>query len=411
MYFRLHDYCHLIRGAKRGAIYNTQTGSVLSVNQGAAELITDCRQHSLEDLMDVTDETNRCYVAFLESLAAKGFGSLYVNIPADSAIPLPDSPVQLDFLWLELTGLCNNRCLHCYAASGPAECGDAVPYDIWLSVISQARQAGAAAIQLIGGEPLLYPRWRELVEHAKAEGYDVIEIFTNATLITDSDIAFFQQQGVQIATTVYADCGAIHDGITLNSGSFAKTYGAIEKILAARIPLRIASIIMKPNENEAAGIMDLCERLGVEVNPPDVVRPTGRGDDEKLRPDNYKKPSIRPPFYTDAESFAKARQWHPCLAGKLAVTSTGDVIPCIFARSQVCGNVLSQSLADIISGDRLQECWQTTKDMVDKCMDCEYRYACSDCRPLAQGNDDGKRWLACSRECLYNPYTGIWADK
>ena len=411
MYFRLHDYCHLIRGAKRGAIYNTQTGSVLSVNQGAIELITDCRQQALEELMDVTDESNRCYVAFLESLSAKGFGSLYVNRPADKAAHPPDSPVHLDFLWLELTGLCNNRCLHCYAASGPAESGDAVPHNRWLSVISEARQAGATAIQLIGGEPLLYSRWRELVEHAKDEGYDVIEIFTNATLITDSDITFFQQQGVQIATTVYADCSAIHDGITLNSGSFAKTFGAIEKILAARIPLRIASIIMKPNENEATRIMDLCERLGVEVNPPDVVRPTGRGDDAALRPDNYNKPPIRPPFYTDAESFSKARQWHPCLAGKLAVTSTGDVIPCIFARSQVCGNVLSQSLADIIRGDSLKICWQTTKDMVDKCMDCEYRYACSDCRPLAQGGDAGKRWLACSRECLYNPYTGTWADE
>ena len=55
MYFYLHDYCHLIRGAKRGAIYNTQTGSILSVNQGAVELITDCRQQALEELMDVTD--------------------------------------------------------------------------------------------------------------------------------------------------------------------------------------------------------------------------------------------------------------------------------------------------------------------------------------------------------------------
>ena len=59
----------------------------------------------------------------------------------------------------------------------------------------------------------------------------------------------------------------------------------------------------------------------------------------------------------------------------------------------------------------MQKCWHTTKDHVEKCKDCEYRYACNDCRPLAQGSDSGKRWLASSVDCLYNPYTGKWEDE
>ena len=411
MFFRLHHDCHIVKGAKRSALYNTKSGKVLSLNQGAVDLLAACQNQPLETIMDVTDIANHHAVSFLQTLSTRGCGCLWITEP-DSAPAMQTelSKQGLDFLWLEVTNSCNNRCLHCYADSAPCQCSDIVPHERWLSLIAEARTAGAAAIQLIGGEPLLYPRWRELVKSAVSNQYELIEIFTNGTLITDNDINFFKRHKVSIATTIYAANDTIHDRITLHQGSFAKTLASIRKILHTGIPLRIASIIMKPNENEANNIMQLCASLGVEVNPPDVIRPTGRGDDRDLLPANYAKPPIKPPFYTDAQGFSNSRKWHSCLAGKLAVTAAGDVIPCIFARSQLCGNVLTQSLADIIAGDDLQQCWQTTKDKITKCQDCEYRYACSDCRPLAQSSDQSKQWLACPHDCLYNPYTGIWAN-
>lgn len=410
MFFRLFDYCHMVAGAKRGALYNTQTGKVLSVNKGALELLAACQSQNLEELMDIQAESSQTYIQFLQNLASKGFGTIYITAPPDASAKSVEPLVpSLEFLWLELTSNCNNRCLHCYASSGPCESKVTLPHERWMSLIGEARQAGATAIQLIGGEPMLYSGWRELALEARAKNYDLIEIFTNGTLITDADIAFFKQNNIHIATTIYAADATMHDRITLHNGSFNKTYESIKKIQAAAIPLRIASIIMKPNENEADDIMKLCSELGVEVNPPDVVRPTGRGDDTDLLPQNYTKPPIKPPFYTDAQSFAHNQHYHSCLAGKLAITSEGDVIPCIFARNQICGNVLTQSLSSILQGEPLQHCWTTTKDHVEKCKDCEYRYACTDCRPLAQGSDTAKKWLACSKGCLYDPHTGIWA--
>ena len=40
------------------------------------------------------------------------------------------------------------------------------------------------------------------------------------------------------------------------------------------------------------------------------------------------------------------------------------------------------------------------------CKDCEYRFACKDCRPLAKSVDgcqNGK-----NPRCKYDPYTGNW---
>jgi radical SAM protein with 4Fe4S-binding SPASM domain len=411
LYYRLRENCKLVTGVNRGAIYCLETGKVLSVNRGAVLLLEACRQNPLEDVLDIDSPEDGTRVDFLQRLTEMGLGSLFLREPQDSPPPPQEEAADsLNFLWLELTSRCNNRCLHCYATSGPRTETDTVTHQRWLSLISEARAAGATAIQLIGGEPLLYSGWRELVEKAKQEGFTFIEIFTNATLVDDACIDFCRDNGVNLATTIYADNAAVHDAVTQNPGSFAQTMGAIEKILAAGVTLRVAAIIMKANENEVQGIMDLCNRLGVDATPPDVVRPTGRGDDRDLLPTAYAKVPIKPPFYTDPVSFGRARRCHTCLAGKIAVTADGDILPCIFARNQVCGNIKTTPLQEILSGNMLQKCWHTTKDQVDKCRDCEYRYACNDCRPLAQGSDPAKRWLACSVDCLYDPYTGKWKD-
>lgn len=411
LYYYLREECVLVEGKARGAIYNLTSGRVYSINRGAVELLKACQGIAVEALMDIALEDNKAYIAFLDGLTAKGLGSFY-NAPQTFTQKHPIScyQPQLEFVWLELTSTCNNRCLHCYSASSPEVPAGCVSHNRWLELITEARKEGAYTLQLIGGEPLLYPKWRDLVIKARDENYELIEIFTNATLIDDDCINFFKQYDVNIATTLYANNAATHDKVTLHPGSFEKTMTAITKILAKSIPLRIASILMKANEHEADNIMNLCAELGVEAAPPDIVRPTGRGDDQDLLPTAYTKQAIKPPFFTDRESFVKAQNFHNCLAGRLAITATGDVIPCIFARSQVCGNIVDNSLHTVLTNQPLQLCWQTSKACVTRCQDCEYRFACPDCRPLAQNLDPEKCWYAPPTDCSYNPYTGKWED-
>jgi len=412
LYFRLHDDCKLVKGALRAAIYDFKTGKVYSINTGAAELLSACQDNTIQDLWDVDSPDTIDYMNFLRKLRDKDLGTFHNAKPLPIAESLvPSSPVKLKFVWLELTSACNSKCLHCYAECSPSQViPEQVPHHRWLSLIEEAKQAGASDIQFIGGEPLLYPRWRELVVKAHQLGFEYIEIFTNGTLIDDSCVNFFKQYNVRIATTLYADNEEIHDKITLQPNSFNKTKAAIGKIMDANIPLRIASIIMKVNEHEVENIMKLYEKLGMKDAHPDVIRPTGRGDDHDLLPVHYHKPVIKPPFYCDEDTFVAAHHHHGCLAGKIAITTTGDVIPCIFARNQLCGNILKNSLTEILSGHPLTSCWYTTKDNINKCSDCEYRYACADCRPLAQGSDPKKLWQACPQNCSYDPYTGTWSN-
>ena len=91
----------------------------------------------------------------------------------------------------------------------------------------------------------------------------------------------------------------------------------------------------------------------------------------------------KPNFRADRNSFTRNKHWNSCWAGKITVSATGDVIPCIFARNHVVSNIVS-GLEDAIYNDNLQTLWKITKDSVATCKDCEYRYGCSDCRPLSE---------------------------
>ena len=61
------------------------------------------------------------------------------------------------FMWLEITGRCQLRCVHCYADSGPESGHGTMTAADWKRVIGEAADAGVRMVQFIGGEPTLYP--------------------------------------------------------------------------------------------------------------------------------------------------------------------------------------------------------------------------------------------------------------
>ena len=55
--------------------------------------------------------------------------------PHLSPIPIPTPLPAVKFVWLELTGKCNPRCVHCYADSGPAGSHGSLTPEEWERVI------------------------------------------------------------------------------------------------------------------------------------------------------------------------------------------------------------------------------------------------------------------------------------
>jgi radical SAM protein with 4Fe4S-binding SPASM domain len=66
------------------------------------------------------------------------------------------------------------------------------------------------------------------------------------------------------------------------------------------------------------------------------------------------------------------------------------------------GNISNSNIRDMIIAGDFDEYWELTKDKIDTCKDCEYRWGCTDCRVLAlkeAGSTSAKH-----PSCHYNPY-------
>ncbi|GAB7029482.1 radical SAM protein [Streptomyces sp. NPDC021749] len=142
----------------------------------------------------------------------------------------------LRFAWLEVTGLCNELCDHCYADSSPKGTHGTMTVADWVRVIDQLAGMGVADVQFIGGEPTLYPQLPELIAHAHGAGLG-IEVFSNLTYVREPLWTTFVECGVRLATSYYSDRPEEHDAVTNLRGSHRKTRANIEK--ARRLGLAI----------------------------------------------------------------------------------------------------------------------------------------------------------------------------
>lgn len=424
--YDLAPSAYLVIGSKRAALYNTKDWKVYSINKIALKVVLGKIQNNLfwQQLheLELAKELNK-----------KSRLTPIVLCRHNNDDPSDNS---LYFIWFEIMGTgCNQKCIHCYINSlqpktnniiidkriKPNRMHRLLSFNEWCRLIREGSQLGCKRCQFIGGEPFLYKgsdgqTVLDLAEYAVIEGYDFVEIFTNGTLIKDSHIQKIQALKLNIAISIYSDDKTIHDSITGISGSFQRTFNVLKKLKKANIPTRVAVILMKQNENTIEKTLDLFNSMGFSSVGTDLIRPQGKGADLTLIPSISNQIryglKVRPDFIADPTFIKRSLIGNNCLNGKLAITNNGEVLPCIFFRNVKLGNVnFSQPLSLSIENPLLQKLWNITKDDVQVCHDCEYRYVCHDCRFLSQIHYKTRSlcFNAPNPHCTYNPYTGEWA--
>lgn len=93
-----------------------------------------------------------------------------------------------------------------------------------------------------------------------------------------------------------------------------------------------------------------------------------------------------------------------CLSGKIAIDTDCNIKNCP-SSIEILGNINTTSLFDSINNLHLKKLWGIKKDQIDVCKDCEYRYACTDCRVFIE---DKENIFSKPLKCTYDPYKGIW---
>ena len=236
----LNDNIYIIEGFNRHCIYDLNTKQLYSLDDNILNSIkkilgnTNIKSH-IED-----QELFKLEQTLLENkiLVENKF-----KLNNEMTVPVP----KVDFAWIEVTKKCNLKCLHCYNEEHDLQITN---YDMSLSdfckVIDELEQNGIKNIQIIGGEPLmlgnkLFP----MLDYIKNK-FDLIQIFTNNTLMTEELADRLKKAGVDhVRTSIYSYLPNEHDKVTGVSGSFEKNKETLEILKEKNIQYSVATVSMK----------------------------------------------------------------------------------------------------------------------------------------------------------------------
>lgn len=387
-----------VLGKYNGAIYNFNTKHIFSLNHEA----TLC----LSNYISTRSTANPDEETFIKSLKLSCLLRDDEIIAANDKIDIDGS---ISFAWLEVTQSCNLRCLHCYEGSQHVRSNERLSKVEWQDIIKQLWDNGCRKIQFIGGEPTHYEHIIELIDFAIGCGFDNISIFTNATIISQQLLESLKTNNIKVHVSLYGHMPKIHDLITQKIGSFDKTIKNIQLMVSLGIAVDVAITFMRENEDYYDEIITFVKKLGVKYYKHDIIRGTSNNHidvhcctKKEVISTKYK---TSPRFIADEHHYRIAKGYNTCWYGKITVSETGDVFPCIFSRDIILGNLKHESMEVIMKSQQFQEVQKLDFSKIEECQYCEFRYACKDCRPLSISMNNK---YAKNPRCLYNPTTGVW---
>ncbi|RNL86696.1 grasp-with-spasm system SPASM domain peptide maturase [Sinomicrobium pectinilyticum] len=99
-----------------------------------------------------------------------------------------------------------------------------------------------------------------------------------------------------------------------------------------------------------------------------------------------------------------------CLNCKISVDVDGNIKNCP-SMPESYGNIKDTTLQEVLNKPGFKKYWNITKDQIEVCKDCEFRYVCTDCRAYTERTHFNKDNMDFSKplKCGYDPNTGEWA--
>ncbi len=302
----------------------------------------------------------------------------------------------------ELSSRCNERCIHCYIPNNKKNHGFEMPTHKVKSILDEFSEMGGIHVTLSGGEVLLHKNLLEIISYCRKKDFK-ITILSNLISLSDEQIPLLKEANLSLVqTSLYSMDPDVHDYITTVKGSWLKTKNAIEKLVAADIPVQISCPIMKANKNDYGKVVEYAHSLKIKVQTDfmliaradldtenlanrlsldetaDVIKDIIK-DDIKYYEETLTKVTRAELYEIDPERFKKQPV---CGVGydNCCITANGDVYPCAGWQDYVLGNVYKQSLSEIWeSSIRAKELRKITQGSFPQCLECEASDYCARC--------------------------------
>jgi SynChlorMet cassette radical SAM/SPASM protein ScmF len=199
----------------------------------------------------------------------------HAEAPADSGAAPP-----LTQIYVYLTEGCNLACRHCWIAppfDKDGSAAPALPPEIFERVVAEAGPLGLSRVKLTGGEPLLHPRFMEILAVVRMAELG-LTIETNGVLCTDevaAAIALCKDPFVSVSLD--GAVAATHERIRGVAGCFARSLEGTRALVRAGLKPQIVMTLQRCNAGEAEDLIRLARDLGAASVKFNVLQPTARG--------------------------------------------------------------------------------------------------------------------------------------
>lgn len=302
----------------------------------------------------------------------------------------------------ESTLQCTLKCLHCYNGQKPARYPQKpLNTEQTISLLKQTlNQVNAKLFIFTGGEFLLRPDWKELIEAVEQCGVKKINLMTNASLLEEDDVRFLKKHPIHLAEISFPSAQKnIFDKITgaKNFSAFDNAVFATQQLVKEGIGVCHIFVATKLNYKTIQETLDLSYAMGVRHFAFNRFNPAGHGKQHidllQLNPEQLKEglaicenfavshPKMKiysaisiPPCIIDMSQYPHIRPTY-CGVGSnhhVVLDAAGNVRMCPFSPT-VLGNALQQPLHEIYANEIAKEYISAHPPF---CTGCKELYRC-----------------------------------
>ena len=184
-------------------------------------------------------------------------------------------------LYFYLTEGCNLACRHCWIGPRFDATGEhhaTLPVELFETAIREAKPLGLSGVKLTGGEPLLHPHFKRLLEIVRREELK-LTVETNGLLCTPEIAAEIAKSPDRfVSVSIDGTDATTHDWVRGVAGAYEAARQAVRNLVAAGIRPQIIFSVMRNNAGQVDAMVRMAEELGASSLKFNVVQPTARGE-------------------------------------------------------------------------------------------------------------------------------------
>ena len=297
---------------------------------------------------------------------------------------------------LDITQACTERCRHCYV---PEYNPIFLPYDKICEVLDEFREMGGLHVALSGGECMTHKEFIRIIK-AIRERDCTAGCMSNLTICTDEIIDALVEAGGSVQVSLYSMSPLIHDEVTRRKGSWLETIGAIMRLRAAQIPVKISCPCLRINYKGYPDVMKFADSLKMNAQTDFIImgkqdcdtsnlcnRLTLSETRELLQDVILKSVPMNSEYFSPGkkEQMLSVEEWRRqkvcgACVNSLCLSANGDYYPCAGFAGVVLGNCYKDSLHDVwLNSEATKRIRAVTGADFGKCAECKDRDYCSIC--------------------------------